>query len=633
MEPDRRRPGDPALTETSPSLGGATTLERRAEWAFRALYLLLVGLVIAQALGPLARELHFNADAERDLFEVFAFTELGRAPERGLLNNLPGWDLGPAYFYFLTPFIAADPSPWAVHLANTVLLAVGLLVFGVGFRKLAGGPATLLVAVLWTQSSFHATLLSVAYHVGAASGLGLATLGALAAVTAGGGRGWIIGLVLASAAFAQVHPLAFAAAPAVLVAGWQARSRLSGRAWLSVAMLALVALAPLLWSLVPTLFRGSSEAGHGGRLSFAPAELLAGLVDSARAHVLLGKESAVAITFAAAAFGAVVALSRGAPDSRRRGALVMAASGLPALGALSFLLGFESSGRYFLLVMPYLYGFAGLGLAALPARATLALTAALPLLGLIDRPDRALLGSPPTSDELTLAEQHDVVKTLVRGFGYSWTTLAGRVHGAAIGPKTGLRYLERIERAGRANLEPTATEHWVISTDAPRTGRDVLETLVREPSGRPVYLTRFRRAFDPGALASWGSGVLKPCPHVLPFLWNQQPSELLRELGFAYGHGPDVHRCFEGGRALAIPISALAHSLTVDVADDATFRGEISGVSIEVIDAEGRQAALSYESRRLGDRVRHRVDVPEGRAGRHLLFRPASSRLVFLDVY
>ncbi|MBT9561118.1 MAG: hypothetical protein IV100_34160 [Myxococcales bacterium] len=608
-------------------------MSRRAEWAFRVVYLLLVGLVVAQALGPLARELHFNADAERDLFEVLAFTELGRAPERGLLNNLPGWDLGPAYFYFLTPFIAFDPSPWTVHLANVVLLTIGLLVFGVGFRKLVGAPATLLVALLWTQSSFHATLLSVAYHVGAASGLGLATVGALAAVIAGGGRGWVIGLVLTSAAFAQVHPLAFAAAPAVLVAAWQARSRLSGRAWLSVAVIALVALAPLLWSLVPTLFRGSADAGHGGELSFAPVELLAGLVDAARSHVLLGKESAVAVTLAAAAFGAVVALSRGAPAERRRAALVMAASGVPAFIALSFLLGFESSGRYFLLAMPYLYGLAGLGLAALPSRATLAMTVALPLLGFIDRPDRAILGSPPMSDELTLAEQHDVVKTLVRGFGYSWSTLAGRVHGAALGPKAGLRYLERIERAGRANLEPAANEHWDISTDAPRTGRDVLETLVREPSGRPIYLTRFRRAFDPGALGSWGQGGLRPCPHVLPFLWNQQPSELLRELGFAYGHGPDVHRCFEGGRALAVPLSALAHSLTADVADDATFRGESADVSFEVVDAQGRSVAFSDESRRLGDRVRHRIDVPEGRAGRHLLFRPASPRLVFLDVY
>jgi len=221
----------------------------------------------------------------------------------------------------------------------------------------------------------------------------------------------------------------------------------------------------------------------------------------------------------------------------------------------------------------------------------------------------------------------------VRGFGYSWPTIAGRLHGAALGPKSGLRYLERIERSARANLEPVTTEHWAISTDSPKTGRDVLETIVREPSGRPVYLTRFRRAFDPALLASWGPSGQRPCPHVLPFLWNQQPAALLRELGFAYGHGPDVHRCFEQGRWLAVPVSALAHGLTVDVADDLTFRGVISDVTFDLIDDQGQRSVLSYESIRLGDRVGHRVSVPEGRAGRHLLFRPGSARLVFLDIY
>ena len=585
-------------------------------------WLALVGVLAGLYFVSFISELRFNADAERDLLEVYAFAHHGRPIARGVLNTPLGLDLGPLYFLLLAPANALWPSPLSVHAVNVLLLLGGLVTFGLGVARQTRVGIGVLTALLLGLSEGTAALLMTPYHVGASAGLAAAVVGAALAFESTSRQGWLLFAVAALAALLQVHPFGAVFVPPLAWLLWSRRRDVPIAARRRAALLFSLLVLPMPFYAVPSLIQGDlGGARHGGGAGFEPWMALVGAVEGVRPHWLLAASPTAWLVIVAA----IVALVRpGAPAGPRRYLGLQLGLGLLTV---AIALGFETSARYWMPVVPAVVALVGLGLhRLLPSRlAPPAVTAALAGLALVFPPMGRLTCTPPEGSALTLVEQQAVVGLLVGERGLTWTDLSGRVHGSLLGAFTGPRYLERLAREQRAVQVP-ASGAWLVAPEGvpvpTLTGR-VLESLAIAPAGRRVVLTRFR----PGvALESTAAGG-EPCGRVLPYVWSQQTTELLHHLGFAGGHGADVHPCLRRG-PLSLALEPGAFELAIDVTDDGLFRGAPTDVAVSL---DGIR--LDTRVVRLADRQRVLVSLPEGPAGRRLEVDIAAGRVSFMDVF
>ena len=156
----------------------------------------------------------------------------------------------------------------------------------------------------------------------------------------------------------------------------------------------------------------------------------------------------------------------------------------------------------------------------------------------------------------------------------TWSVMRSRVHGSYLGPLSGIRYLETIYRDNR-KPQPSAVpsgDHWIVipaGLNSPPIPPNRKEVVTLASPGRKLHLYRYESALDPGRIV----GEKGPCPWIFPTMWSEQNTEVLQLVGFADGHGPDVHSCFKDGKqgTLVVALGKNAGHLTVQISDDGHF--------------------------------------------------------------
>ncbi len=575
--------------------------------------LAVFGVVALRASTGEANALRFNADAEAYLMEVHAWAHQGRAPDRGVLNVPLGIDLGPLYLATLVPANWITASPLGVHAVNVLWFFAGLVVFILGFRERCGVLGASTIGLLYAVSEQHAVLMEVAYHVGAVPGASLAFLGCAAGWVDTRARRWFFGGAVSLALLLQLHPLAAVHGVTALVLLWTTRASLSRRLVGGGLAAFVAALAPLLWYALPTLGEAGAGARHSADSEIAWLDTAVGTYESLGARWGLSPASA-ALVLALCALG----VSRVRRDALAPALLLGCVAGFVLVAAA---MGFESSGRYYLALIPTAFAGAACGLCAAQQRLGdalgPALVGALVVLGAVLPPTEAIT-APSGRDTLSAREQEAVMDHLAsRGVG--WTDLSRRVHGPLLGSESGPRYLALAAR-DRVTSSPTESVHWVIRLGDDPPPRPPLATTQLAPGGRPIQVHTLPEAVNGRAIRAAGA----PCANALPFMWLPASSALLRTLGFP-GHGPDVHRCLERGQGLTLPVQG---PLVVELADEGTFRGQPTRAAFRWHPsgelADGTLTALT-------DRARYHLDPPPGATA--LTVTPAPRRVVYFDAY
>ncbi|MFT5433124.1 MAG: hypothetical protein ACI9OJ_003829, partial [Myxococcota bacterium] len=145
----------------------------------------------------------------------------------------------------------------------------------------------------------------------------------------------------------------------------------------------------------------------------------------------------------------------------------------------------------------------------------------------------------------------------------------------------------------------------------------------------------FTPRFDSGAVRS-STGT--PCPWPFPYLWTQTPADLLVEMGFPRGHGPDIHQCLSDDSTLVIPIAPTTRQLIIQLSDEGSF-GESDDDAPPIIEAhieaeDARDLPLALEPRAGEEKLWFTVPLPlhDGHRELHLKLRPRGP-LGFIDVY
>ena len=629
----------------------------RADWVGLALLLLLF---LYESLVVLQTELRFTADSERDLFYVLGLTRSGILPADGIRMAALGIDLGPLYFLLISPLCAIWPSPQTVHLFNTLICTVGLAAFYTWARATCGRSAALIGVFLYSQSGAHGALVDTIWHVGATPGVALGMLAAMGHWARTGARWALVTSGVLLAILIQLHALGSVYVPAACLLLWWGRRHLNRRRMMWLGGAVWIALIPLLFYLLPSLGDPSEGASrHAGGFAFRPQAFWEGLFGLLQPRFLLAPGWTALLTLFLVALAIVstgLRFLRSSEAGERPWFRVFLIVQL-CVGAtvVSLVLPYENVGRYFLPVVFPLFALATLGLGdvdqSLRRRGRPPLGRALTFAVLIG--GLSLVGVPQTPlfpgkqegadgiDYLSAEEQERVVSYLVRERGMTWPRMRGRVHGAFLGPLTGIRYLETVVRAEAAT--PNAEEredHWVVLPAAMAAAWAPTEPLeVHTLTGRvrDIQLFRFAPRMDPGRVETERR---TPCSWSFPYLWSEAPPDLLKEVGFPTGYGPDIHRCLgpDGGGTLVIPLPAEATELTLQLSDGGHFRADTEGqegpiqAHLEASDAPDLPLALMPNH--YSEKLWYRILLPphDGSRELHLRLR-ARGQLGFIDLY
>ncbi len=620
-------------------------------WLFAA----LLALSLWQSLDWLQVELTFPLDAERDLIIVRALVVDGIWPPHGIAHAGIGIDIGPLYYLLVAPFVAAWPSPQAVHLLNVLVYGLGLTACWWELRRRTGAAAALLACLLYSQSMAHGAFLGITWHAAAAPGFALLIVAA-GSWFARSGR--VAALVVCAGLLAlglQIHSVLATFGPAALVILFGRRADLSMRRLGAGALVALAALAPFWLNALGILGDGPNPGtSHGGTLAPAFDRLWSGLVDNLRARWLLAPQITAPLTLALAALGALhVARDaigrRGAPDDRDespRGDWFWPALLLQCVLATlttATALGFEQSARYFVPLVVPLVCLAAAGIQLLDRRLTdagrqpmgRALTFFAVAAGLLlARPSSTPAASAP-AHYLTAGEQEAVVRTLAADHGLAGLLLLRRTHGLLQGPNSGARYLAAEATTLRSDIAP-ADGHWLVmpATEAPPLMDRAQQSVTIDGSDRKLTLTRFTPAIDYGRIRTPNG----PCPAPTPYGWTEVRPELLVAAGLSPSALPDPTRCARDGiLELTLPLHPGAAPITIQLSDEGHFRGlDTEPLQARVVFGDLPPIPLSAHVVVAADKRWYAIDIPDTDVDAprtlELTIRPRG-QLVFLDVY
>ncbi len=621
-------------------------LDRLRRHADVLVFAALVLVWVYQTAVGLQSELRFTADSERDLFHVLGLTQHGVMPTEGIRMAALGLDLGPLYFLLIAPLTWLWPSPQTVHLFNVALGVVGLVAIYALLRKRAGITAALIFTLLYTQASGTMAFFDTIWHTSAAPSVALAFMAA-AGWWVESGRRLALGLAAGALCFlVQIHALGAVYGPAALLLLIALRSKLDRRSLITLVVVSLVVLLPLILYAIPSLSVPSTGAAkHEGGFSFQPVAYLSTLAALVRPRALLSPQLGGWLILALAAVGLV---GTGWRLRKERPWFRIFVTVQVVIGsiAVACVIPYEAVGRYFLPAFGPVFVIAAFGVADIDALLTRAgrvpagrAATWIVLLGCVAFARPARTETEPM-DYLTAAEQEAVVTFFVEERGLSWARLRSHVHGAFFGPLSGIRYLERIHRDQRGELEPkAASDHWLVvpdGMDRPQLAGRVIETRRLTGNHRPIDLVRFSPVFDPGAVTA--SGV--PCPWPFPYLWSEAPADLLKLNGFPLGHGRDLHQCFaeQATNTLTIPLAAGADEVTIQFSDGGHYRGEpptaSTPVAARLVATDAPELPLAIRPVVRVEKLWYVVRVPPHDSALTLLITVnPRGHLGFLDVY